>query len=174
MQDDEDTFFNDIWVLRFHDPYDTNWNNSSYIRISDISSIKDFWENHHYLKPLISKGMFFLMREHVYPTWDDPNNINGGCLSIKVLKEHAGDFWEDICIKLLGETLLKPEHREKWNLVNGISVSPKKSFTIAKIWLCDDTLSDKSFFDIPMKYYGDILFKKNIDNISNDNLAKMS
>jgi hypothetical protein len=78
------------------------------------------------------------------------------------------DFWEDLCIKLLGETLLKEDKRSSWNLVNGISTSPKKHFCIIKVWLKDNTLASKDFFNIPNKYYGDILYKSNMENIHTD------
>ncbi len=165
---EEDTYLNDIWNVYFHDPFDIDWTDKSYIRLATVSSVEEFWENMTCMKPQVHKGIFFIMREYVFPCWDDPNNITGGCLSIKILKDHLADFWEDLCIKLLGETLLKEEKREYWNLVNGISTSPKKHFCIIKIWLKDDTLASKDYFNIPNKYYGDILYRSNMDNIHAD------
>lgn len=168
MSDDEELFLNDTWHLYFHDPFDTNWTLESYKRISTLSSVEDFWKNMEHLKSNIHKGMFFVMREHVFPCWDDTNNITGGCLSIKILKDNVADFWEDLCMKLLGETLLKTEHQEHWNEINGISTSPKKHFCIIKIWLKSDVIANKDFFNILPKYYGDILYKSNMENIHND------
>lgn len=168
MEEIEDLYLNDIWNIYFHDPFETDWTDKSYIRLATISSVEDFWENMLFMKPQVHKGIFFIMREYVFPCWDDPNNITGGCLSIKILKDHLADFWEDLCIKLLGETLLKEDKRSSWNLVNGISTSPKKHFCIIKIWLKDNTLASKDFFNIPNKYYGDILYKSNMENIHAD------
>lgn len=108
------------------------------------------------------------MREHIFPCWDDPYNINGGCLSIKVLKENMKVFWEDICVKLLGETILVDDAKEHWSKICGVSTSPKKHFCIIKIWLSDDTLADKSFFNLLPIYYGDLIYKSNRENIIND------
>jgi hypothetical protein len=47
---EEDIFINDVWNLYFHDPYDVNWNNESYMRLSTIASVDDFWKNHLLLK----------------------------------------------------------------------------------------------------------------------------
>lgn len=170
---EDEGLLNDIWNIYFHDPFDEDWTISSYKRISSMSTVEEFWQNHECLKPHIHKGMFFVMREAVFPNWDDAANINGGCLSIKIFKELMYELWEEICIKMLGETLLKEEYRDKWNSINGISTSPKKHFCILKIWLKDCSLADKNYFDISSKYYGDILYKSNIENISNDNQYRM-
>jgi hypothetical protein len=168
----EENFLNDIWNIYFHDPYDTNWNTNSYIRLGNISSTQEFWMHHKQLRPRVHQGMFFLMREYVFPMWDAEENIDGGCLSIKVLKENMPMFWEDLSIKLLGETLLKEQYRDKWNIVNGISTSPKKHFCIIKIWMRDDSLNSKDYFDIMHNYYGDILYKSNRDNITCDSTKR--
>ena len=165
MTNDE-TFFNDLWCIYFHDPLDTDWTNKSYKLTGTISSIDEYWQHFHAYATHVHQGMFFIMREHIFPCWDDPNNINGGCLSIKVLKDHVQEFWEDLSCKLLGETLLRPEHVHLWDKVCGISTSPKKHFCIIKLWVADQTLNDKSFFDIIPLYYGDIIFKSNKENIA--------
>jgi hypothetical protein len=139
----------------------------SYIKITDVSSIDDFWTLHNQVNSKINCGMFFCMREHIFPCWDDPSNINGSCISIKVLKENVPKFWEMLMIRILGETLIVSEHREThWNKVNGISISSKKSFCIIKIWLSDTEITNISFLDIPMDdVYGDVLFKSNNESL---------
>ena len=168
----DDDYLNDIWAVYFHDPYDINWNTNSYINIGTINSISDFWNHTACLKDHLHQGMFFIMREYVFPMWDDKENINGGCLSIKVLKENIDTYWQDLSMKLLGETLLKPAHRHKWDFVNGISTSPKKHFCIIKIWLKDDSLTNKDLFDL-LPSYGDVIYKSNRENITNDNVKKV-
>ena len=165
----EDEFLNDTWNIYFHDPMDSNWNTVSYINMGPICNITEFWQHHHSLKTHIHQGIFFVMREYVFPMWDDKENINGGCLSIKVLKDNIESYWEDLVIKLLGETLLKKEFADKWNLVNGISTSPKKHFCIIKIWLKDQSLNSKEFFNLGSSF-GDVIYKSNVENISNDNI----
>jgi hypothetical protein len=168
-----ETFLNEIWNIYFHDPDDENWTNQSYVRLNIFSSVEEFWHNFIPLKENINKGMFFIMRESIFPSWDDSSNINGGCLSIKVLKDHLPNFFEELSVKLVGETLLKEPHRDKWAIINGISTSPKKHFCIIKIWLADTSLASKEYFDIPPKYYGDIIYKLNRDNILNDSLTRV-
>ena len=165
---DSELYLNDIWTVYFHDPNDTDWTHSSYINLGNISTVDDFWNHHVGYREHAHKGMFFIMREHVFPSWDDPCNLTGGCLSIKVLKDDMNKFWEDLAIKMLGEDLLVDGYKDKWSCVNGISTSPKKHFCIIKIWLQNDELSNKSFFNLLLDYHGDILYKSNQDNISND------
>lgn len=168
-----DIFLNDVWTMYFHDPNDTNWTNSSYVNLGNMSTVDDFWNHATQFKEHIHKGMFFLMREHVFPYWDDPANLRGGCFSIKVLKDDMAVFWEDMCMKLLGETIL--QDTDKWDLINGISTSPKKHFCIVKIWVRNLDLADhdaKQCFNILPNHHGEVLFKSNIDNISNDSVKQ--
>jgi hypothetical protein len=164
----KEIILNDIWTLYFHDPYNEDWNYPSYHKICDRTSVDEFWQLQNIVKDKIHCGMFFFMREYVFPCWDDENNKNGGCLSLKVLKQDMSDFWEELCIRLLGETLLKEEHRHNWNLVNGISTSPKKYFCIIKIWIKSSDIADPNMFDLPDKYHGEVLFRSNQENIDND------
>lgn len=169
MSNQEDTILNDIWTVYFHDPYDTNWNTNSYMRLGSISSVEEYWHHHLSMKSNVHKAMFFIMRDHVFPMWDDPLNLEGGCLSIKVLKENMAEFWDDLCKRSLGETLITNEYAHLWNDINGISTSPKKHFCIIKIWIKNEKLSSKEFFNLLPLYYGDIIYKSNLDNINNDN-----
>jgi hypothetical protein len=166
---DEDSILNDIWTLYFHDPYNEDWTYGSYTKITDLTNVDEFWQLHSIINEKIHCGMFFVMREYIFPCWDDENNKNGGCLSIKVLKQEMAEFWEMLCIKLIGETLLKPEHMQYWNRINGISTSPKKYFCIIKIWVKGAEVSSVDMFNIPVKYHGDILYRSNQENIDNDN-----
>lgn len=183
---EEEIYLNDTWNIYFHDPFEKDWTTKSYILISPLSSINDFWININCLiykgslekyntdefkiqdiEEYLTRGMFFIMREHIFPCWDDAENINGGRLSIKILKEKTLSFWINICSKLLGETLLKKEYKKHWNIVNGISISPKKQFCIVKIWIKDDVISDKNCFDLENEYYGDIIYESNIESVNN-------
>ena len=160
-----DLFLNDVWSLYFHDPDNMDWNLSSYIKLCDVRSVAEFWNSMLVVKPKLSQGMFFYMRTDSFPCWDDASNVNGGCLSMKVLKEHVDEFLLTLCMRAAGETLLLPEYADKQYLLNGISTSPKRYFCVVKIWLRDDTLGSKTYFNIPRLYNGDIFYRKNLDVI---------
>lgn len=161
-------FLNDTWSFYFHDPHNNDWRTNSYMKIMDIGAAEEYWVVDYSLNDNINKGMFFLMREHVFPCWDDESNIKGGCLSLKVLKQDLRDFWNEMVAKMLTEQVLVDSHKDQWSMVNGISTSPKKHFCIIKIWVADPALADPRLFNIPPKYYGDIIYKSNMDNINND------
>ena len=162
----DDGLLNDLWSFYFHDPFNTDWNMSSYIKVMDIGTVDEFWQVYETFASKFQMGMFFLMREHIFPCWDDPLNSTGGCLSIKVLKQDVPSFWKEMCMRLLGETFLVKEKASHFDNVNGISVSPKKNFCIIKIWLRTHEFANKVFFQLPNGNYGDILYKPNIENMN--------
>jgi hypothetical protein len=163
-------YLNDTWSSYFHDPLNDDWRNESYVKLMDICSAEDYWLFQTSIGNHINNGMFFIMREHIFPCWDDPSNIHGGCISIKILKENMVDFWEKLCAKLLTESLLKLELRSNWNIVNGISTSPKRHFCIVKIWLGRTDFDNINIFDLPFSYSGEVIYKTNMSNISMENI----
>ena len=127
------TYINDVWSLYFHDPYDMNWDANSYKFITTISSVEDFVNIYKAFEDLWLRGMFFIMREHIMPRWEDENNINGGCLSFKVNKQDFNDKLFEVAALILGETMGKTDITSM--NINGLSISPKKNFCIIKIWM---------------------------------------
>lgn len=155
----------DTWTYRFHDPESSDWTLSSYVRLADISSVHDMWDVHQSLPKYLAMGMFFAMREHVFPCWDDPANINGSCLSMKVLKTELPLFWETLVIRMMSESLvMDSKHRncdESALEVNGISTSPKHQYSIVKIWLAGNVTCRGDHFHLPTNYHGDVIYKSN-------------
>lgn len=163
----DDDILDDIWTFYFHDPYDVSWTCGSYHRICDMGSAMELVAVQKKIKEHLHQGMFFLFRESVFPCWDDPANIRGGCLSIKVLKADLSEFWFQLCAKLLSEELLSADAKETfgWDVVTGVSSSPKRMFCIVKIWVRNDDLNSPSMFELPTVSHGEVLFRSNRDNI---------
>ena len=161
MSVDDEIWFNDVWSFYFHDPNDDNWDKDGYTNIGTLSNVHEFWIMFNIVRDNIHKGMFFMMREHIFPVWNDEENKNGGFMSIKILKERAAGFCEELLVNLINESLLKEEYRSQWNVVNGISISPKRHFCIIKIWLKNTEIQDPEMFNISDGYYGNIIFKTN-------------
>ena len=127
----DETKLNTSWTLWFHDPLDNKWSIDSYKQLHDISTIEDFWKVYNFLdNNIVENSMLFLMRKGIEPLWEDKNNIDGGSFSIKVQKGNILDIWVKISIALCGEKITNTENIQ----INGISISPKKSFCIIKIW----------------------------------------
>lgn len=153
----EDIFLNDCWMLYFHDPDNEDWGVSSYHRLHTISTVRDWVDAHTAFQSLWQQGMFFLMREHVQPTWEDACNRDGGCLSFKVNKPDAGEYWFQLGCKLLGEVLSKhPEQSEK---INGISISPKRNYCILRIWLRTHDVNNPDIYHLQAPYYSQVMYK---------------
>lgn len=155
-------YLNDLWALYFHDPYDMNWDEKSYKFLCTMSSVEDFISTFIIFRDLWSRGMFFIMREHIMPRWEDTHNKNGGCFSYKVMKSELDDKWFKVCANVLGEKLSEDETYTQ--NINGISISPKKNYYIIRIWLKDNRKANKEhyLFDIPK--YSTIMYKTHSDN----------
>ena len=125
---------NTNWCLWYHSINDSSWKNSSYKNLYtlnnlyDLKCIQDSIQKIH-----LQNGMFFIMREDIFPTWEDPENREGCCISYKIPSHELIEQWNFLISRVLTEDILID--KEKYNLVNGISISPKKEFNIIKIWL---------------------------------------
>ena len=162
FQETSESFLNDTWNLYFHDPDNQNWEMESYILLTSISTVEEYIMLFNSLKDVWHKGMFFLMREHIQPIWEDKHNKNGGCLSFKIWKNEVGTIWEELSYKLLGEVLLKD--KTHWQKICGISISPKRSYCIGRIWISDPCISDTYIYDIDLPSYSKILYKSHMEN----------
>ena len=132
---------NNKWILWFHDPIDNDWSFESYINIHTINTIESFWEVFNNINKLnIENGMFFLMKDGIKPMWEDEKNKNGGCWSFKILKENIYETWLDLIINCINETILTDVSIN--DVINGLSVSPKKTFCIVKIWIKNNISRD--------------------------------
>jgi hypothetical protein len=134
------------WNLWFHSIDDKNWKKNSYKKLLTLKSLFDYQLiNDTFKKNHYQNGMFFCMRKHIFPNWEDPYNRNGGCLSFKIASNDIIEIWNKILINCVNNCILKDKNEE----ITGISISPKKEFNIIKIWFVKDTPSIyKGDFDI--------------------------
>lgn len=124
----------DKWVLWAHLPHDTDWSIRSYKRISVVNSIEQMLSLYSILPDkLIKNCMLFLMRDGIDPMWEHPDNRDGGCFSYKVGNKSVAQVWRNLSYILVGETLTNNHKMGK--IINGITISPKRSFCIVKVWL---------------------------------------
>lgn len=126
----------DKWVLWAHLPHDTDWSLKSYIKITELDTLEKVISlNNSVPGQMIKNCMLFLMRKDITPTWEDPKNQNGGCFSFKIMNKKIVSVWKNLSYVLTGETISNdPKFLES---INGITISPKKSFCILKIWMKD-------------------------------------
>jgi len=133
----------DNWVLWAHLPHDTDWSIKSYKKIMDICSVEDMLVLYLAIpEKLVKNCMLFLMRRNINPTWEDVSNRNGGCFSFKVINKNIDSVWKKMSYCLVGETLSNDP--KLISAINGITISPKKSFCIIKVWLKNCAMQDPS------------------------------
>lgn len=147
------------WKIYFHDFMDSNWNRDSYEYLATINTIQDFWSVFHVMKEWMSHGMFFIMKDEIFPKWDDNDNKAMSYLSMKILKTKTNEFMEQILVLLMSNTLMK--NNDQCDIINGVSISPKKNFCICKVWIdtTNDEMKDICLFNIPQVYHGDVFFR---------------
>jgi translation initiation factor 4E len=124
------------WTLWAHLPHNTDWTLKSYIPISTFTSVEETIGVTETLPSiLVENCMLFIMKEGIKPIWEDPNNRNGGSFSYKVSNKNVYKVWKDLTYVVIGGTISKQSNFV--NCVTGITISPKKSFCIIKIWMSD-------------------------------------
>ena len=125
---------NSAWDLWYHSIEDNNWTNGSYKflykikNLYDIKFLTDTIKGNH-----LQNSMFFIMREDIFPTWEDPDNREGCSISFKVPASKLKEEWDLLLKRVLTEDILKDKN--KYEELNGISISPKREFNIIKLWL---------------------------------------
>jgi hypothetical protein len=168
--DESDTYeFNTLpynLVLWNHDINDQNWELDSYKQIAIYKTIEDFWiYSNELTNKLINYGMFFLMKDGIMPTWEDSQNINGGCISIKLSLNESCELWNKISVYLASDNFNEN--------INGISISPKKNFNIIKIWVKEEI--DMNNYPLPNEFKLNnkiVLFRVHKTNIEKDKQKK--
>jgi len=160
----ETVFLDDCWTLYFHDPDDPLWTVNSYKQIGNISTVDEFIHANNTFTDMWSKGMFFLMREHIQPLWEDPYNKNGGCFSYKVNKPDVPAVWFRLASLALGNNLGKSAEKDLQDSICGVSISPKRSYCIMRIWIGNVAYNKPSLFNIDAPDYTHVLFKNHEEN----------
>ena len=167
MNVNDKIFLNDTWSFYFHDPYDIEWDNTSYKLIGNISTVQDFVSYFAAFKGIIGKGMFYLMRTDIMPRWEDELNQEGGCFSFKLMQADLDDKWFSICANIVGENIGIDEN-VSYN-INGISISPKKFFFIVRIWIKDKKYAKKEYYKLDIPRYSTIMYKNHPKNTESKN-----
>ena len=149
------------WDLYYHLPHDKKWDLSSYKFIEkNISSLELLIGlNNTIPEKIVKHCMLFVMKSGITPMWEDKQNRDGGCFSFKVINKMVYDVWKHLFYSLCGETLcVNKEHNQ---YINGITISPKKSFCIIKVWLKNCDIQDPNILiQIPNLSKQGCLFKK--------------
>lgn len=152
------------WLFYLHLQEDSDWSIKSYIDMTEIHTVEDaVLLNDEISYDLIKKTMMFLMKKDILPIWEDEHNKDGGCFSYKIFNKDVETVWQNVYYTLIGKSITKDisDH----DLINGVTLSPKKKFCILKIWMRDCTLNDPSIFiDINNMSPSGCIFRKHCPN----------
>jgi hypothetical protein len=122
------------WVLYHHSMSENKWTLSTFQNVATMSTWREFWAVMEALRSsTLTESMFFLMRKGIDPLYENFQNIRGGSYSLRINKDQAGECFIAYAIAMmLGEATT-----EKANVINGMSISPKRGFCILKVWNTD-------------------------------------
>jgi len=124
----------DKWVLWAHLPHDTDWSLKSYIKIMDINSLENLLTLQRAIpEKMVKNCMLFMMKSGINPTWEDPKNREGGCFSFKISNKNVFGCWNKLLIALASNNISRND--KFLDKVTGVTISPKKTFCIVKIWM---------------------------------------
>ena len=133
---------NDSWTLYYHLINNNNWDIKSYVKLMKFKNLEEIIEHYKYIdEDICKKSMLFLMRNEINPIWEDPHNIEGACYSYKISNKIICNVWKNISYNLVAENLIDKNE----NIINGISISPKKFFCILKIWINNKNFDNLKF-----------------------------
>ena len=156
------------WTLWFHSKNNRNWDKESYTKICEIYTVNDFWQIFNHIKNFTTE-MYFLMKDDIFPMWECDDNKNGGAWTFDFDRNYGHDIWVNISLLLIGGTL----SFDNYDDINGISIKPKYSSSIVKVWTksinnssCDDYFNIDELqnifdeFDIQSKINESVSFSK--------------
>ena len=153
----------DSYTLWLHNVFDNDWSINGYKKIYTFNTLEDaisLIENIN--SELVEKTMFFLMKNNIKPIWEDEKNYNGGCFSYKINNIYIYKVWKNLVYRLIGNTINEDNNIIK--NITGLSISPKKTYCIIKIWISN---SDKKI--INNKLFNDFIEEQLKINGKDDN-----
>lgn len=155
MDNNVDIKFNDTWYLLYHHTLD-DWTIGGYRKIFEISTMREFWEVHNNIDCIggINNLHFFLFRKGISPIYEDKKNENGGSWSMLTSMSNAYEVWEDLAMRLVGETITSNP-----SSITGISINVKSDVSVLRIW--NNNRHNSSISQLPkIKHIqGNILYK---------------
>lgn len=137
----------ETWCLWAHLPHDTDWSINSYKKIHIFKTVEEAIAICSLIPDKMVKNcMLFLMKDGISPTWEDKKNKEGGCFSYKIPNKSVYENWNKMFYLLIGNTITN--NNDFLKKINGITISPKKSFCILKVWISDCTMQNSTLINI--------------------------
>lgn len=102
--------------------------------VPDIAAFYKIYNNFPFDSLAPKDGVHFF-RTGVQPLWEDAENLNGGCWTLKVRRDDhkALRTWEELCLMVCGGELQAAVTKDRDHIL-GISFSPRLYFAHISIW----------------------------------------
>ena len=155
MDNKEDIDLNTQWNVWYHHSMD-DWTIKGYRKIFDIKTVNDFWKFFNNINCIggINNLHFFLMRDGITPIYEDQKNRNGGVWSMLTQPNKSYELWENIAVKMIGETLINESMT-----ITGLSINLKNGIPVIKIWNNDKSKNSVSFLPILPHLSSEIVYR---------------
>jgi hypothetical protein len=159
------------YTFWYHSPENNDYSISSYIELLEFNTLEEWWVLDKFIRrDMIENGMFFIMKAGCLPVWEDPSNINGGCVSWKVDRKISYKTWVDTVGHFIMNYLCNMSSK-----VNGVCISPKKNSSIIKVWFNEQiNVDDLKFNDSFILVEDKIIYKSHLQNIDKDKQKRQS
>jgi len=146
-----------LWTLLWHPSEGRDWSLASYTSFGEMRTWREFFSVMIALKTdTLTDGMFFLMRNGIPPLWENANNVYGGAYSFRIPKARAGTAF----IRYAVAAMINEVTKDSKNIINGLSISPKKTHNIIKVWNTDcAAFKNKADLNI---HHSDVLVEETI------------
>lgn len=142
----------DFYIYNKNEYFKTKSNSKPHVKICSINTVNDVIYLFQIMKVEISNvkekkinldmNNNIIMRNGIEPVWEDPKNVNGTTVTIKIPYKDGYELWTLFIMYLFSETLI--------NKINGIGLSyiqnvTEERFYYIKIW---DSITRKNIIDL--------------------------
>jgi hypothetical protein len=143
---------NTKWLIWIHPSESKDFSPMSYAKLTDINNVSSFWKFMNNFEKLDYKNnQFYLMRQGIFPIWEDNHNRYGSTISYRydISQKICMDFWIDICMLAVNEILY-----DDMNDITGLSFTTKNNWVMIKVWNSNGNVDiSKKLSDILTKKY---------------------
>jgi len=131
------------WSFWYHDIKTEDWSKESYVFIHKVESAEEIWGVLRLLTPKHMKvGMYFIMKNDIFPEWSNEENKRGGYWSLK-LPDTRNDEFHKWVMYMISEDLCESDK----GIIHGLSYSPKYNHGILKIWNNDSIFGKVNYLN---------------------------
>jgi hypothetical protein len=130
------------WSFWYHEIKTEDWSKESYVFIHKVKTLEEVWGVLKLITPQhLKNGMYFIMKNDIFPEWSSDENKHGGYWSVKLQEVNMEQFHRWI-IYMITENL----YIHNKGTIQGLSYSPKFNHGILKIWNNDSKYCDLNYF----------------------------